>query len=112
MSDSVWLVGAMYFNRESLDRLDSAFRNTEGYRERLRTLFRVSRPKGDLRDFVIAIGIAATDKAAISFLSSLDVRQVGSGFLITGTLGEFAKCVRRCPRHELSPEIKEILDTF
>lgn len=106
----VWLVGAMYFDREALCDLDTKFRNTEEYRERLRALARVC--KVPLSSLNIAIGIAAEDEAAISFLKSVDIYKLSEGFLVIGSLANFWRDVKRKPKLEVSLEIRRILGIF
>lgn len=108
----VWLVGAMYFNQKSLARLDSVFRNTEGYQTRLRKLCRVCQPQRNLDDLLIAIGVAAEDEAAISFLSNLSISKVGAGFLVLGTISDFKRSTNRVPRNEVAKRIQAILGYF
>lgn len=108
----VWLVGATFFNREALSDLDSRFRNTEKYRERLRVLTRLCKSDIPLSKFVVAIGIAAEDEAAISFLSSVDIFKLHDGYLAIGSLDDFLKDVKRRPRNEVSIAIKTILGRF
>ena len=108
----VWLVGATYFDQKALTDLDNRFRNTEEYRNRLRTLTRVCRSADLLAKQTVALGIAAKDKAAISFLTDVTICKLSNGFLVIGSIGEILKCIKRKPKNEIAIEIRRILEAF